>query len=70
MTTGGMEERPRGSQRDREREHLAECREQSPPHRENIRGMFVDEESADNMTRVEEYRGGSSAIEPDQDFVG
>ena len=61
---GGVGERPRGSQRDREREHpTPDRREQSPPHQECIRSVFVDEESADNTTRVEEYRGENNAIE-------
>ena len=56
---GGVEERPRGSRRDREREHpTPDPREQSPPpHQGNIRSTFADEETADELTRVEEYRG-------------
>ena len=61
---GGVGERPpRGSRRDREREHPApDPREQSPPHQECIRSVFVDEETADKLTRVEEYRGGGNAM--------
>ena len=62
---GGVGERPpRGSQRDREREHPTPDRwEQSLPHQECIRSAFVDEETADKTTRVEEYRGEGNAIE-------
>ena len=34
-----------------------------PPHQENIRSMFVDEESADIVAQVEKYRGGGDAMD-------